>query len=145
MGVNGQLHAQAALYPGEGHPGTHWTVGWVSPRAGLDTEARHIADSFRFFMKYDTYARYGLTKEHVACWKRIFDEVSGCRSEVLSLFQSWGPHLTLCYRRADLRIMGQFIATQWRLIKNGGSKLRPLHILNLFSNEDDSLLWYSAM
>jgi hypothetical protein len=26
--------------PGERTPCTHWTVGWVSPRAGLDTEAR---------------------------------------------------------------------------------------------------------
>jgi hypothetical protein len=29
--------------PGERTPGTHWTGGWVGPRAGLDTEARgHI-------------------------------------------------------------------------------------------------------
>jgi hypothetical protein len=26
--------------PGERNPGTHWTGGWVDPRAGLDTEAR---------------------------------------------------------------------------------------------------------
>jgi hypothetical protein len=26
--------------PGERTPGTHWTGGWVSPRAGLDAEAR---------------------------------------------------------------------------------------------------------
>jgi hypothetical protein len=26
--------------PGERTPGTHWTGGWVDPRAGLDTEAR---------------------------------------------------------------------------------------------------------
>jgi hypothetical protein len=26
--------------PGERTPGTHWTGGWVGPRAGLDTEAR---------------------------------------------------------------------------------------------------------
>jgi hypothetical protein len=25
---------------GERTPGTHWTGGWVGPRAGLDTEAR---------------------------------------------------------------------------------------------------------
>jgi hypothetical protein len=40
MGVNGQHHAPAALYPREKHPGTHWTGGWVGPRAGLDIEAR---------------------------------------------------------------------------------------------------------
>jgi hypothetical protein len=26
--------------PGERTPGTHFTGGWVGPRAGLDTEAR---------------------------------------------------------------------------------------------------------
>jgi hypothetical protein len=42
-GVSGQRHAPAALLPpGKGPPvpiGTHWTGGWVGPRAGLDTEA----------------------------------------------------------------------------------------------------------
>jgi hypothetical protein len=28
--------------PGERTPGTHWTGGWVDPRAGLDTEDLHI-------------------------------------------------------------------------------------------------------
>jgi len=31
----GQQHAPAALYPWE-RPGTHFTEGWVGPRAGLD-------------------------------------------------------------------------------------------------------------
>jgi hypothetical protein len=39
MGVSGQRHAAAALTPGESTPDTHWTGGWVGPRAGLDTEA----------------------------------------------------------------------------------------------------------
>jgi hypothetical protein len=39
MGVSGQHHAPAALYPRERTPGTHCTGGWVGPRAGLDTEA----------------------------------------------------------------------------------------------------------
>ena len=34
-GVCGQQHAPAALYPRE-RPGTHFTGGWVGPRAGLD-------------------------------------------------------------------------------------------------------------
>jgi hypothetical protein len=34
--VSGQLHALAALPPGERAPGTHWIRGWVGPRAGLD-------------------------------------------------------------------------------------------------------------
>jgi hypothetical protein len=40
MGVSGQRHASAALYPGERTPGTHCTGVWVGPRVGLDTEAR---------------------------------------------------------------------------------------------------------
>jgi hypothetical protein len=40
MGMSGQRHAPAAFSPGERTPGTHWTGGWVRPRAGLDTEAR---------------------------------------------------------------------------------------------------------
>jgi len=32
-GVSGQQHALAALYPQE-RPSTHFTGGWVSPRAG---------------------------------------------------------------------------------------------------------------
>ena len=33
--VSGQQHAPAAIYPRE-RPGTHFTGGWVGPRAGLD-------------------------------------------------------------------------------------------------------------
>jgi hypothetical protein len=33
-GVSGQRHAPTAFFP----PGTHWTGGWVGPRAGLDTD-----------------------------------------------------------------------------------------------------------
>jgi hypothetical protein len=40
MGVTGQCHVPAALYPRGKDPGTHWTGGWVGPRAGLDAEAR---------------------------------------------------------------------------------------------------------
>jgi hypothetical protein len=31
---------QPRFTPGERTPGTHWTGGWMGPRAGLDTEAR---------------------------------------------------------------------------------------------------------
>jgi hypothetical protein len=40
MGVSGQHHAPAALYPRGKDAGTHCTGGWVGPRTGLDTEAR---------------------------------------------------------------------------------------------------------
>jgi hypothetical protein len=40
MGVSGQHHAPAALYPRRKTPGTHCTRGWVGPRAGLDAGAR---------------------------------------------------------------------------------------------------------
>ena len=36
-GVSGQQHGPATLYPGE-RPGTHFTGGWVGPRAGLDRQ-----------------------------------------------------------------------------------------------------------
>jgi hypothetical protein len=35
MGVGGKLQAPAALPPGK-KPGTHFTGGWVGPRAGVD-------------------------------------------------------------------------------------------------------------
>jgi hypothetical protein len=38
MGVSGQCHASAALYPWERTSGTDCTGGWVGLRAGLDTE-----------------------------------------------------------------------------------------------------------
>jgi hypothetical protein len=40
MGVSGQRHALAALYPLGKDPGTHWIGSWVGPRAGLDAGAR---------------------------------------------------------------------------------------------------------
>jgi hypothetical protein len=41
MGVSGQRHATAALYPREKTPSTHWTGGWGGGlRAGLNTKAR---------------------------------------------------------------------------------------------------------
>jgi hypothetical protein len=36
MKVSDQLHASAALPPGEIAAGTHWIGGWVGPTAGLD-------------------------------------------------------------------------------------------------------------
>jgi hypothetical protein len=40
MGVSGQRHAPAVLYPRGKDPGTHWTGGWVDQRACMDTEVR---------------------------------------------------------------------------------------------------------
>jgi hypothetical protein len=40
MGVGGQRHAPAALYPRERITGTHCTGAWVGNRAGLDTDDR---------------------------------------------------------------------------------------------------------
>jgi hypothetical protein len=40
-GVSGQHHAARPRFtPREMIPGTHWTGGWVGPRAGLDADAR---------------------------------------------------------------------------------------------------------
>jgi hypothetical protein len=40
MGVSGQCHAPAALYPGKRTLRIHCTGGWVDLRAGLATEVR---------------------------------------------------------------------------------------------------------
>jgi hypothetical protein len=40
MEVSGQHRAPATLCPRGKDPGTHWTGGWVGPRAGLDAGAR---------------------------------------------------------------------------------------------------------
>jgi hypothetical protein len=40
MGMSGQHHAPTALYPRGKDPGTHWTGGWVGPRASLNTSLR---------------------------------------------------------------------------------------------------------
>jgi hypothetical protein len=40
MGVSGQRHAPAALYPRGKDPRYHWIGGWVGPRVGLDAGAR---------------------------------------------------------------------------------------------------------
>jgi hypothetical protein len=40
MGVSGQHHAPAVLYPRGKEPRYHCTGGWVGPRASLDIEAR---------------------------------------------------------------------------------------------------------
>jgi len=44
--MGGQQHAPAALDPQE-RPGTHFTEGWVGPRAGLD--GRKISSPPGFF------------------------------------------------------------------------------------------------
>jgi hypothetical protein len=40
--VSGQLHAQAALPPGERAPCIRWIGGWVDPRAGLNDMQKRI-------------------------------------------------------------------------------------------------------
>ena len=45
-GVSGQRHAPAALYPRE-RPGTHFTGGWVGPRAGLDGRKNLVPTGIR--------------------------------------------------------------------------------------------------
>jgi hypothetical protein len=41
MGVSGQRHAPAVLYPpGKRTPSTHWTGGWVGLKAGLNKEVK---------------------------------------------------------------------------------------------------------
>jgi hypothetical protein len=39
-GMNSEREARPRFSPRERTPGTHFTGGWVGPRAGLDTEVR---------------------------------------------------------------------------------------------------------
>jgi hypothetical protein len=39
-GASGQRHARPLFTPRERTPDTHCTVGWVGPRAGVNTEIR---------------------------------------------------------------------------------------------------------
>jgi len=48
--VSGEQHAPAALYPRE-RPCTHFTVGWVGPRVGLEGgKSRPHRDILRTFI-----------------------------------------------------------------------------------------------
>jgi hypothetical protein len=38
MGVSGQRHSSAVLYPRRKDPSTHWIGGWVGLRACLNTD-----------------------------------------------------------------------------------------------------------
>jgi hypothetical protein len=60
MGVSGQRHAPAMLYPRGKDTDTHWTEGWVGPTAGQDTGfvalVTSIQDSravFVIFIRYE--------------------------------------------------------------------------------------------
>ena len=55
--VSGQQHAPAALYSLE-RPGTHFTGGWVGPRAGLDGRKNLVATGIR---SHDLPARSSVT------------------------------------------------------------------------------------
>jgi hypothetical protein len=47
MEVSGQLYDPAALPPGKEPPRTHWTGGWVGPRAVLDAVVKRKIPSSR--------------------------------------------------------------------------------------------------
>ena len=57
MGVSGQQHAPAALYPREG-PGTHFTGGWVGPRADLDGRKNLVPTGIRSWTVQPVVSRY---------------------------------------------------------------------------------------
>jgi len=68
MGVSGQQHAPAALYPRE-RPGTHCTGGWVCPRAGLNGLKISSPPGFDHYMH-----TYSVCIYHVASNKKIHTE-----------------------------------------------------------------------
>jgi hypothetical protein len=45
--LSGQLHAPSTLLPWEELPSTHWTMGLVGPRAGLDAIYSEIDSTLR--------------------------------------------------------------------------------------------------
>jgi hypothetical protein len=58
--VSGQLHAPSALSPpGKEPPGTHWTRGWLGPRAGLDNmeKRKFLAAAIAFLISVLIWAR----------------------------------------------------------------------------------------
>jgi len=55
--VSGQQHAPAALYPRE-RPGTHFTGGWVDPRAGLDGTENLVPTGIRSRTVQPVVSRY---------------------------------------------------------------------------------------
>jgi hypothetical protein len=68
--VSGQRHAPAALYSQERTPGTHWTGGWVGPRAGLDTQTTCLcrgSNPGRLVDRCVNNQNIGLTLQVVTC------------------------------------------------------------------------------
>jgi hypothetical protein len=67
--MRGQRHAPAAFYP-RGRPGTHFTGGWVEPRAGW-TGAENLAPTkIRYIELYILYI-YKVTVMHICFGTRI--------------------------------------------------------------------------
>jgi hypothetical protein len=67
MEVSGQLHVPNALLPDETAPGTHWTGGWMNPRADLEAVEEsllplqeNLVDLWRIFSGIYIKLRYEL-------------------------------------------------------------------------------------
>ena len=56
-GSDGQQHAPVAFYPRERH-GTHFTGGWVGPRAGLDERKNLVPIGIRPRTVHPVVRRY---------------------------------------------------------------------------------------
>ena len=79
--VSGQQHAPAALYPRE-RPGTHFTGGWVGPRAGLDERKSLVP----------TGTRSRTVKPLVSCYT---DWATGPTHQLIAL-NKWGSVCLVC-------------------------------------------------
>jgi hypothetical protein len=77
MGVSGQRHTPAALYPRERTPGIHLVGGWVGLRAGLDIEARgkiiFLCRGSNFVCRACSQTLYWLSypSSHWVCWRSV--------------------------------------------------------------------------
>jgi hypothetical protein len=109
-GVSGQRHAWPRFTPGERTPGTHYTGGWVGPRAGLDTEARG---------KILCLCRgkcCNLVNWKMMIWK--VREQHACAWETRRARKSWTGRLQRKIPLGRLHVAGRIIL-KWMLEKQG--------------------------
>jgi hypothetical protein len=70
-GVSDQQHTPAALYPRE-RPGTHFTGGWVGPRAGLERRKVSSPPGFLFLLLQSVTQLHEVTHARSRCIYYIF-------------------------------------------------------------------------
>ena len=83
-GVSGQQHAPASHYPQE-RPGTHFSGGWVGPRAGLN--GRKMSSPPGFFLPPYFYSGTLRTFQHIYnryCQHRSWSQIVKRRRDIIT-------------------------------------------------------------